>query len=216
MAKRVSDDKRTRRVQDRAVKTREAILQAASEIIAEVGLHNIKSKDIAKRAKIPAALFSYHYPSMDALLNDLILQQLEKVKIISLEALQKYPHDPLKALLSYVRAPFITAERDKVFRAIVSYFYHMTTIDERYTEMNAQIRRIGRERILGLVSLVLEKRSEKLGKPALGLMETTVAIQGVMTGLFVMACTESHIPGQYDFKSCEETAVRTVEALIGR
>ena len=43
---------RQRRVQNRAVATREAILLAAAQLIAKNGIHNLKSNEIAKVAKV--------------------------------------------------------------------------------------------------------------------------------------------------------------------
>src|SRR5690606_24034353 len=135
----------------------------------------------------------------------------------SLQSLEKYPNDPTKALLNDVRAPIALASRDKVFRAIVTYFYHLSTTQDRYAEMNSAIRTIGRDRILRLVRLILEKypSGKKAAKAQLGLMETTIAIQGIMTGLFIMASTES-LDDRYNFKVCESLAVKAVENLLSR
>ncbi len=205
---------RQRKDQDRALKTRKSILDSAGKLIAEVGFHNVKAKDIADKAGIPSALLTYHFPNFDALINDLVLVELEKVKVESMKALEGFPDDPYEALLAYGLAPLKTAKKDKVFRAVVSYFYHMASTSERFLELNTSIRTTGRDRILSLVSLVRENKGFEKPQSQMSLQETATAIHAVITGYFTMYCTESVHSSKFDYAHCEKGLTQSIKLLL--
>lgn len=194
-----------KKTQARTLMTRQKILKVAAKIIADGGAHTLRMTDIAREAKIPVPLLSYHYPTQDALYLELIQGALEQLKVYSIQALEKYPNDPLKALKGYIRAPMEVASKDAVFRSIWMYFYHLSASSKKFEETNAVIRVVGRERILGLVSLIHEKHGNK--KHQMNLLETAYAIQGIMTGYVIMAATEPN--SNYDL-----IADRAVKACL--
>lgn len=177
-----------KKTQVRTLVTRQKILKVAARIIADGGVHTLRMTNVARQAKIPVPLLSYHYPTQDSLYLELISQAVEQLKVHSVAALEKYPHDPLKALKGYIRAPLEVAAKDPVFRSIWMYFYHLAASSPKFEEANQLIRVVGRERILGLVSLIFEKHGTK--KHQLSLTELAYSIQGIMTGFVIMAVTE--------------------------
>lgn len=197
-----------KKTQARTLMTRQKILKVVAKRIAVGGVHTLRMTDIAREAKIPVPLLSYHYPTQDALYLELIQNALEQLKVASIAALEKYPSDPIKALKSYIRAPFEVCEKDPVFRSIWTYLYHLSASSEKFEEANSLIRVVGRERILGLVSLIHEKQGHK--KYALSLTETVYSLQAIITGFAVMAMTEP----DSDYNAIAERAVKACFAVV--
>lgn len=197
-----------KKTQKRTLMTRQKILKVAAKIIAAGGVHTLRMTDVAREAKIPVPLLSYHYPTQDALYLELIQGALEQLKVHSVQALEKYPNDPVKALRGYIRAPMEVASKDPVFRSIWMYFYHLSASSPKFEEANMLIRVVGRERILGLVSLIHEKHGNK--KHQMNLTELAFCIQGIMTGFVIMAATEPN--SNYDLIA--DRAVKACMSLL--
>lgn len=197
-----------KKIQERTLVTRQKILKVAAKIIADGGVHTMRMTDVARQAKIPVPLLSYHYPTQDALYLELVQQVVEQLKIHSVAALEKYPHDPVKALKGYIRAPLEVAAKDSVFRSIWMYFYHLAASSPKFEEANQLIRVVGRERILGLVSLIHEKHGNK--KHQLSLTELAFSIQAIMTGFVIMAVTEPNP----NYEAMADRAVKACFVLL--
>ncbi len=179
----------------RGLKTRQKVLSVAGEIIAKEGVHNLRYSQIAKIAKIPQALLGYHFPNLEVLLMELTQGELEKLKQLSVENTEKSAHNPRKALEAYVRAPFELADKDKVFSSIWTAFYHLSAVNSEFSSLNLRIRSTGRERILNLITMVLATEGQLLGKKQISrdeLINQSIAIQGIITGLCIMAMSEAH------------------------
>ncbi|MFE1168484.1 TetR/AcrR family transcriptional regulator [Nocardiopsis sp. NPDC058789] len=115
---------------ERGRQVRERLLGAASELIAEVGWGAVSTRMLAERAGVGPGLVHYHYPSLNALLNEAALatmravaertaEQLEGTDPgpgleMMLAALDVYPgDDPVSAL--FVEA-YLAAGRDDDLR----------------------------------------------------------------------------------------------------
>lgn len=197
-----------KKTQKRTLMTRQKILKVAAKIIAAGGVHTLRMTDVAREAKIPVPLLSYHYPTQDALYLELIQGALEQLKVYSLQVLEKHPNDPVKALRAYIRTPIEVASNDAVFRSIWMYFYHLSASSPKFAEANMLIRVVGRERILGLVSLIHEKQGNK--KHQMNLTELAFCIQGIMTGFVIMAVTEPNA----NYELIADRAVKACMSLL--
>ncbi len=86
--------------------TRQRILLAAGEMIAEQGFANTKSKDIANKGNVDLASINYHFKSRDNLYRHVLVKAHRQ--IITLEALQaieqqtKQPDEKLKDFIEYL------------------------------------------------------------------------------------------------------------------
>lgn len=186
------------------------MLDAAVESLIQSNIHGLKYSQIAKSAGVTQALMGYHFPSLDELLFELVQMEIVKLKNISMESVERHMDNPAKALESYIRAPFVLAEKDPGFRAVWSCFYHLATIHPTFSDLNRSIRLMGRERILNLITMVLAK-DKSLPKKMDQLGDLAVSVQGVITGYGFVASCETD--GQ--FKKMADLAVRASFALLG-
>jgi len=186
--------KTKRMPQVRSVNTRQKILKMAAKVIATEGMPGLRYSHVAKLANVPQALMGYHFPNLESLLIDVIAQELEKLKTLSTEGVERNAQHPKKALEAYIRSPFDLAERDIEFRAVFTGFYHIASVSPTFSELNSSIRKVGRDRILNLVTMVLATEGYLLGQKLLSrenLIEMATIVQGLMTGLCAMASSEA-------------------------
>jgi AcrR family transcriptional regulator len=178
--------------QERGKKTRELLLLAAIKSLAESNIFGLRYSQISKIAKVPQPLLDYHFPSVEALLTEMVAHELEKLKVLSLEAIQKHMTKPRKALEAYIRAPLELAAKDSGFRAVWSCYYHLTTVHKHFSDYNRTVRRIGNERIVALLIAILhhEGKAKYATKTKL-LSEVATTIQGIITGYGFMGGTET-------------------------
>lgn len=201
--------KGSRPPQERGKRTREAILKAAVQNLAEHNVYGMRYAQIAKSAGVPQPLLDYHFPSLDALLGEMIAYELEKLKVFSLEAIES-ARSPEKALDNYIRAPFNLADGDRGFRAVWSLYYHLAMVTSTFGDFNRVVRKTGHERIMTLVSRILQKRrGENLPVNKL-LQDTATSIQGVITGFGFMAGAETG----GDFKALADLAVKAAFQIL--
>jgi AcrR family transcriptional regulator len=146
----------------------------------------------------------YHFPSLEALLMEMITYQLDKYKIASLEAIQTYQNKPRKMLEAYIRVTFELSGSDAGFRAVWSSYYHLATVNKNFADFNRAVRRTGNERLVQLVSAVIEAEKHRHSTSAKLVQETATAIQGIITGYGFMAAAES----SGDFKGLADLAVK--------
>lgn len=203
--------KKTKRPkQERGIRTRETLLLAAIQSLEENGIYGLRFAQISKIAGVPQPLIDYHFPSLDALLVEMIGYQLEKFKNLSVEAIESNAAKPRKALEAYIRVVFNLSEGDAGFRAVWSSYYHLTTVNKNFSAFNRGVRQTGSERLAALVSAVVafEKRKNS-GKKNL-IHETAICIQGIMTGYGFMAGSET----DGDFKTMADLAVKASFQLL--
>lgn len=198
----------------RGIETRQKILTVTGQIISQDGIQNIRYAQIAKIAKIPQALLGYHFPNLDVLLLELVQNELEKLKMLSVENTEKYASTPKKALEAYIRTPFELADKDKIFNAIWTAFYHLSSVNNEFSLLNLRIRNTGRERILNLITMVLATEGQLMGKKQISREELILQssqIQGIITGLCIMAMSEAHS----DFSRSADLAVQSCMHQLG-
>jgi AcrR family transcriptional regulator len=199
-----SKKKQERPKQERGKRTRENLLQAATQSLVENHLYGLRFAQISKIAEVPQPLMDYHFPSLEALLMEMITHQLDKYKIASLEAIQTHQNKPRKMLDAYIRVTFELSESDAGFRAVWSSYYHLATVNKNFADFNRAVRRTGNERLVQLVSAVIQAEKRRHSTSAKLVQETATAIQGIITGHGFMAAAES----SGDFKGLADLAVK--------
>lgn len=195
--------------QERGKRTREAILKAAVQSLADHNIYGLRYAQIAKAAGVPQPLLDYHFPSLEALLGEMIAYELEKLKVFSMEGIES-ARSVEKALENYIRAPFDLAAIDRGFRAVWSLYYHLAIVTPTFGDFNRVVRRTGFERIMALVSRILNKRTGKSVEVNKQLQETATSIQGIITGLGFMAGAETG----GDFKALADLAVKAAFQIL--
>lgn len=202
--KMASKKKQERPKQERGKRTRENLLQAAIQSLVENHLYGLRFAQISKIAEVPQPLMDYHFPSLEALLMEMVTYQIDRLKIASLEAIQKNQNKPRKMLEAYIRANFELGESDPGFRAVWSAYYHLTSVMKTFADFNQTIRRTGGERLSQLVLSIVVSENRKHATSQKLALETATAIQGIITGYCFMAGGET----SGDFKGLADLAVK--------
>jgi AcrR family transcriptional regulator len=210
MAKR---ETKTRPPQERGTQTRRRLLEITAQTIADEGIHNLRFAHIAKAAQIPQALLGYHFPTMETLLVEVVQLELEKLKSLSVSLVEKNAEQPKKALAAYIRAPFELAKVDPSFRAVFTAFYHLSSVTPAFAEMGLIIRKVGRERIMNLITMVMATEGQLAIKTMSRdrLLELATAVQGIITGHAQMAVSEKNA----DYQIFSDLAVETSMTILG-
>jgi AcrR family transcriptional regulator len=196
--------------QDRSRKTRQKLVLAATESLVKYNLNGLRFSQIAKMAKVPQPLMDYHFPNLDSLLNEMFLLQVAKLKEVMLTPMEHYASNPKKALAAYVGSVFVLSEKDPGFRAVWSLFYHLASTHPQFAAMNAELRKTGRERVAGLVSMTLMMESKRAKYTPQMLARFAEQIQSIVIGYGFIA-TE---PGA-DSKKLSAAAVDACFRILG-
>src|ERR1700679_2656340 len=68
--------------QERSRARQQALLEAAEEILGEVGADGLKMREVAPRAKLPIASVYHYFPSAPALIRTLVERMLDALRAI--------------------------------------------------------------------------------------------------------------------------------------
>ena len=202
--------KKTRPKQERGIRTRETLLLAAIQSLLDSNIYGLRFAQISKIAKVPQPLIDYHFPSLEALLTEMVAYQLEKLKTLSVEAIEKNASSPRKALEAYIRVPFELGEKDAGFRAVWSAYYHLTAVNKNFADFNRGVRKLGQERLGMLVAAVVQSEKRKNATSVRLITETATNIQGIITGYGFMAGAET----DGGFKNLRDLAVKASFQLL--
>lgn len=208
--------KTEKKSQSRGLKTRERILVVAMDCLLKYHVHGLRYSQIAKDAGVAQPLMDYHFPSLEALLLEMIQIELAKLRDLSTEAIEKNARSPRKALAAYISAPFELAERDPYFRAVWSAFYHLASTNPEFGEMNRNIQAIGRQRITQLIRAVLAQGLGKRGKLSeTKLQELAAGVQGIITGYAFLKHSVANGAPKDLGHDLRQLAVKHSEQLLG-
>lgn len=163
---------------------------AAIQSLADNNIYGLRFAQISKLAGVPQPLIDYHFPSLEALLNEMIAFQLEKYKYLSIEAIEANASKPRRALEAYIRVIFELAGSDPGFRAVWSAYFHLTTVSPNFATSNRSARQTGTERLATLIAGVVRSEGRKHAGKKSAMQALALAIQGIMTGFSYMAATE--------------------------
>jgi AcrR family transcriptional regulator len=200
-----------RRTQQRSQETRFRLLQAATSSYVKFGIEGLRFSKIAKIARVPQPLMDYHFPSLDALLFEMIQIENDKLKLKSVAAIERVSTKPRKALEAYIRVPFALAQEDVGFRAVIMLFYQLGTINEGVATTNRELAKMGRERITALLTMTLATERRKTATlTSLQFDSLSRSIQGIITGYVFLAASEK----SGDYKALADMAVTDIFQMI--
>ncbi len=201
---------RTRPNQRRGQNTREKLVLAAVRALSENNIYGFRLSHVAKIAKVPQPLVDYHFESLEALLMAMVLFQLQKLKTLSIEAIEKNSMDPRQALAAYIRVPFELSSTDHGFRAVWSSYYHLAVVSRPFADLNKGVRETGHDRIQMLIQNIIVREARTTKAPRHLTSEVATAIQGLITGCGFMASAETG----GNFKLAAEIVVNSANQLI--
>lgn len=202
--------KKSRPKQERGIRTRETLLKAAIQSLTESHVYGLRFAQISKIAKVPQPLLDYHFPSLEALLTEMVAYELEKFKNLSVEAIEANAAKPRRALEAYIRVGFQLAQEDAGFRAVWTAYYHLTTVNKNFAAFNRTVRQTGHQRIMALVGAVAQSEKRKNAGSPKPIAETATNIQGIITGYGFMAAAET----DGEFKALADLAVKASFQLL--
>ena len=94
------------RTDRRVLRTRKAIMDAFSDLIAEQSIEKVSISALARKANIDRKTFYLHYSSINDLVNSFIRQHLERLLAVIKEHADESPVDQLHPLLQEANALF--------------------------------------------------------------------------------------------------------------
>ena len=94
------------RTDRRVLRTRKAIMDAFSDLIAEQSIEKVSISALARKANIDRKTFYLHYSSINDLVNSFIRQHLERLLVVIKEHADLDPIDQLHPLLQEANALF--------------------------------------------------------------------------------------------------------------
>src|SRR6202042_1376884 len=94
--------------QKRSRARQQALLDAAEEILGEVGADGLKMREVARRANLPIASVYHYFPSAAALIRTLVERMLEELRAILAQGVLRAggtsPEEAERALLTIIDA----------------------------------------------------------------------------------------------------------------
>jgi AcrR family transcriptional regulator len=158
--------------------TRERLLHAAVELMAEIGIDRVRTRSIAERAGVNPALVHYHFGSVSALVMEAAQDALLRTLGPSLDALQSGATigESIQAILEWVKrygkqSPGSTILAEAMVKAT----------------RDATFRRWAKQASVRFRSVIMERLQEARNAgeldPALDLPATAMALAAVLDGL---------------------------------
>lgn len=172
------------------VSKRERLIRAAIDLYASRGIAATGLTDIAKRAKISVQLAKYHFRTSEELhfecteiagrsLGEYSTTELDRISGVSAR----------EFLFAYVEITFRWAREHPEYFQLMLYMYYQLARSRDFAQLNAKVRKIGRQRIENLVYRGIEEGCWR-AKPELPVSKLAVSIQGFLTGQVILAFTD--------------------------
>ncbi len=131
------------------------IVLAAIECIATIGFEKTTYEAIAQKIGTRRAHVAYHFKDKADIFEaciKFINASYQKMSLEKIEAAQ----DGLEMLTNYAEAPFLWAKENPQQLSVMLLFYYLCSVDEKYRDLHASIRRGGHERIQYILNTKLE------------------------------------------------------------
>src|ERR1700727_403171 len=132
--------------QDRSRARQQALLDAAEEILGEVGADGLKMREVARRANLPIASVYHYFPSAPALIRTLVERMLHELRAILAQGVVRAegasPEEAEHALVAVIDAAGDFMESRPTLPAVWGAMRgapELRAIDLADTEGNAQI-----------------------------------------------------------------------------
>ncbi|HEB61687.1 MAG TPA: TetR/AcrR family transcriptional regulator, partial [Bacteroidetes bacterium] len=117
-------------------KSREKILNAATELFAENGFNATSISDIAKKAGISKGLVYNYFKSKEELLDDIVFSAFNEFDDF-FETLSKNQNDPLESLYRVLEVTFKSLKEKPQFWKLITGLSFKQNIRERYAKQIA-------------------------------------------------------------------------------
>jgi AcrR family transcriptional regulator len=196
--------------QARARRTRETLVQVAIQSLCDSHVHGLRFSQISKIAQVPQPLLDYHFPTMEALLGEMVSHQLDRLKTAGVAALEKNSKSPRKALTAYIRAPFELAAGDPGFRAVWSCYYHLATVNKAFKEFSREVRDGETRRIASTLEILIKYEKRQAPAKKKRVSDTATCIQGITAGFAYMAAADT----SGEFKDMGDLAVKAALQIV--
>lgn len=174
---------------------RQLIVEGAIACFIKNGVVGTTFKQIAKEAGVHQPLIGYYFPTFEDLFAAVIHVLLEDLKKLSVESVDRNSGDPKKALSAYLRAPMTWAKRRPQYNALWTFFYHLSSYQPQFRELNNSIRKVGRERISLLLYRFQESNRVHL-KEGWTMQRLSICVHMQITGAMIHTVTETCDPDE--------------------
>ncbi len=137
------------------------IILAAIECIATIGFEKTTYEAIAQKIGTRRAHVAYHFKDKSDIFESCIRFIMANYQQASIKAIEE-AKDGLEMLVNYAQTPFTWAEENPQQVSVMLLFYYLCTVDEKYKELHATIRKGGVERIQYILTNKLSKKIDPL------------------------------------------------------
>lgn len=172
------------------VDRRSLILDAAIRLFAKQGVIGTTFREIAKEAGVHQPLIGYYFPTFESLFKAVVEIILEDLKRTALEPFERVKGDIKQAFAEYIRAPILWRTRRPEYSLLWTFFYHLSSYQPMFLQINQGIRKMGRERITLLLYRYQENHKLRL-KPSWKIDDLAYMIQIQITGAAIHSVTET-------------------------
>ena len=163
------------------------IVLAAIECIATIGFEKTTYEAIAQKIGTRRAHVAYHFKDKADIFEaciKFINASYQKMSLEKIEAAQ----DGLEMLTNYAEAPFLWAKENPQQLSVMLLFYYLCSVDEKYRDLHASIRRGGHERIQYILNTKLELQLSPQESQALA-----KSIQNLVSGAIMDVTTTANM-----------------------
>lgn len=178
------------------------VVLAAVRLIAKSGVAAMTLDAVGKALGIGRSHVAYYFKSTEEIVEAAIQLVIATGQDITIETVRR-AKTPVEGLLLHVEGTFHWFEKYPEHASVMLMLYYFSSFDAHYRAINTRIRKVGRERILGLLEPV--RKFRKLAPAARERL--AVEIQNTLTGNLVAHFSAT--PGL----SLEEERIRTQEQV---
>lgn len=135
------------------------IILAAIECIATIGFEKTTYEAIAKKIGTRRAHVAYHFKDKSDIFESCVRFIMANYQQASIKSIEE-AKDGLEMLVNYAQTPFEWAEENPQQLSVMLLFYYLCSVDDKYKELHASIRKGGAERIQYILTNKLSKKIE--------------------------------------------------------
>lgn len=171
---------------------REALINAALDLIAEGGPAAATVRAIADRAGVTPGLIRHYFASKDELVLESYRQTMERMTADNAAVLRKEPANPLGSLADFVVAALTPPVADPARAGLWAGFLYGVQNDPRFKEIHIQNYLAYRDLLKSLIEQLPRAASAEQCR------DDAIACNGVIDGLWLEASSvpEIFVPGQ--------------------
>lgn len=169
----------------RGDKTKELLILAAIDCLAEEGLHKVNFYSIGRKAKIAQPLIVYHFKSKENIF-PAVWDYLYEKALTETEGKLSQSEDPVERLKNYIQVSIDIFSKTRAITIIYFQLHFLSVFDEKLKQINTKIKRKAINRIAQILMDGQNKKIFTTFDPYL----TAKTIHSSLVGILLNSITE--------------------------